>query len=248
MYSGGLAQVGVRSLSPRELLTLGSRFWTWCGCPGPPLKCYEGGLAFCGFFPDSLKVLLVGRRGAGKSASGNNLLGNRVFKTKFSEGSVTQRTWGRLRVVVVDTPSLYLTTSAEGGLSQLEEEVRGCLSCCEEGNKVLVLVFQLGWFTQEDKREVHNVLFTWKEDLESGDFEECVQNTDNKTLKNIIKRCVGGRVCASNNREMDTGGPAVLSPWLGAAWEGHGFGPEAEVGPERAAAGGCRLTVLLGAE
>lgn len=57
----------------------------------------------------------------------------------------------------MDTPSLYLTTSAEGGLSQLEEEVRGCLSCCEEGNKVLVLVFQLGWFTQEDKRAVKDL-------------------------------------------------------------------------------------------
>lgn len=53
MYSGGLAQVGVHSLAPRELLTLGSRFWTWRGCPGSSLKCYGGGLALCGFFPDS---------------------------------------------------------------------------------------------------------------------------------------------------------------------------------------------------
>lgn len=36
----------------------------------------------------------------------------------------------------------------------------------------------------------------------------------------------------------DTGSSAVLSAWLGAAWEGHGFGPEAEVGPESVAAGG----------
>lgn len=105
-------------------------------------------------------------------------------------------------MVVVDTPSLYLTTSAEGGLSQLEEEVRGCLSCCEEGNKVLVLVFQLGWFTQEDKRavkdlesifgeEVHNVLFTWKEDLESGDLKSMCRTQITKLLRTSLKGVCG---------------------------------------------------------
>lgn len=46
-----LAQVGAHSLSPRELLILGSRFWTWYGCPRSCLKCYRGGLAFVASSP-----------------------------------------------------------------------------------------------------------------------------------------------------------------------------------------------------
>ena len=73
---------------------------------------------------------------------------------------------------------------------------------------------QLGRITTEDKKAVVDlecifgaevmeymlVLFTRKEDLETGKLDDYVNNTNNKYLKNIIAKCKG-RYCAFNNKE-----------------------------------------------
>lgn len=83
-----------------------------------------------------------------------------------------------------------------------------------DGNTVLVLVLQLGWVTDEDKkvmatlktifakkvRDYMIVLFTRKEDLGDEDIKDYCKNTENKFLKKTIKKC-GNRVCAFNNKE-----------------------------------------------
>ncbi|XP_007184701.1 GTPase IMAP family member 8 isoform X2 [Balaenoptera acutorostrata] len=169
---------------------------------------------------ESLCIILVGRSGAGKSASGNTILGRPEFHSQLAAQLVTKtcqsgwRTWDGQDVVVVDTPLPCLVSGAEGGPSQLDEEVRRCLSYYKEGSTVLVLVLQLGRITQEDKKAVAElktifgeevmkytiVLFTRKEDLETGKLEDYVKNTDNRYLRDIIEKCKG-RYCAFNNKE-----------------------------------------------
>ncbi|KAK2498059.1 hypothetical protein MC885_008466, partial [Smutsia gigantea] len=164
---------------------------------------------------ESLSLVLVGRSGTGKSACANTILGRPAFPSQLSTQLVTRtcqsgtRTWAGQQVVVVDTPLFHLVPGAG-----VEEEVRRCLSCCGEGNKVLVLVVQLGRFTQKDKKAVEEleaifgeevteymiVLFTRKEDLGGEKLEDYIQNTDNKDFRNIISKC-GNRVCAFSNKE-----------------------------------------------
>ncbi|XP_071097992.1 GTPase IMAP family member 9-like [Haliotis cracherodii] len=171
------------------------------------------------FLSEETRLILIGKTGAGKSFTGNTIMGKTTFKVECSASSVTKscehimfERFGK-DILLVDCPGFFPTGDSQ---KYIKEELRKCIALSSPGVHAILFVIGIGRFTEEEVKSVDTflsifgsesqrhviVIFTRKEELGSPPESLKFFIDSNHQLKDFINK-TGENYLAVNNKSTE---------------------------------------------